>query len=60
MMARSNDVPFNTIEWRGSGADSPAKDQASCGSCWVRLSLLVFKTYLALAFCHNLYLKQVC
>ena len=27
-----------TVDWRGSGADSPVKDQASCGSCWVSCS----------------------
>ena len=31
-------VPFDslpaTVDWRGSPADSPVKDQAMCGSCW--------------------------
>ena len=47
-------VLATTVDWRGNGADSPLKDQASCGSRWVRLTLLLFKTYLALVFCHNL------
>ena len=25
----------STVDWRGTGADSPVKDQAMCGSCWV-------------------------
>ena len=24
-----------TVDYRGTGADSPVKDQAACGSCWV-------------------------
>lgn len=28
-------VPAEVI-WRGTPADSPVKDQAACGSCWVR------------------------
>ena len=28
------DLP-QAVDWRGSGADSPVKDQAMCGSCWV-------------------------
>ncbi|KAK9812379.1 hypothetical protein WJX73_006336 [Symbiochloris irregularis] len=24
----------NTLDWRGSPADSPVKDQAMCGGCW--------------------------
>ena len=31
-------VPFDslpaTVDWRGTPADSPVKDQAMCGSCW--------------------------
>lgn len=23
------------VDWRGTPADSPVKDQAACGSCWV-------------------------
>ena len=26
----------STVDWRGTPADSPVKDQAACGSCWVR------------------------
>ena len=25
----------STVDWRGTGAESPIKDQAACGSCWV-------------------------
>ena len=25
----------STVDWRGTPADSPVKDQAACGSCWV-------------------------
>eukprot|EP00891_Asterochloris_glomerata_P000653 jgi/Astpho2/653/Aster-x0947 len=24
----------STVDWRGTGAESPIKDQAACGSCW--------------------------
>ena len=27
----------STVDWRGTPADSPVKDQAACGSCWVSL-----------------------
>ncbi len=26
----------SAVDWRGTPADSPVKDQAACGSCWVR------------------------
>ena len=26
----------STVDYRGTQADSPPKDQAACGSCWVR------------------------
>ncbi len=26
----------STVDWRGTLADSPPKDQGMCGSCWVR------------------------
>ena len=29
-----------SVDWRGSGIDSPVKDQAMCGSCWVCYSAL--------------------
>lgn len=29
----------STLDWRGSPADSPVKDQAMCGGCWVSLLL---------------------
>lgn len=25
----------NAVDWRGTAADSPVKNQAACGSCWV-------------------------
>ena len=28
----------STVDWRGTPADSPVKDQAACGSCWVSSS----------------------
>ena len=28
----------STVDWRGTGAESPIKDQAACGSCWVSSS----------------------
>ena len=31
----------STVDWRGTPADSPVKDQAACGSCWVS-QLLTF------------------
>ncbi len=31
------DLP-QAVDWRGSLADSPVKDQAMCGSCWVTAS----------------------
>lgn len=39
------------VDWRGTPADSPVKDQAACGSCWVhypapflmQLSILVVR-----------------
>lgn len=47
-----------TLDWRGTGADSPVKDQAMCGGCWVRalsLPTLAFE-YLPVA----LYCVHVC
>ena len=41
MLMHKPEVPEHmlpsTVDWRGTGADSPVKDQASCGSCWVGL-----------------------
>ncbi|KAL6763487.1 hypothetical protein V8C86DRAFT_2496198 [Haematococcus lacustris] len=32
---RLSDAQLPTsVDWRGTGADGPVKDQASCGSCW--------------------------
>lgn len=31
----------STLDWRGTPADSPVKDQAMCGSCWVSFSAIV-------------------
>jgi len=31
-----------TVDWRGTLVDSPVKDQAACGSCWVRAPLSDF------------------
>jgi len=28
------------VDWRGKGEDGVVKDQATCGSCWVRGHLL--------------------
>uniref|UniRef100_A0A7S0RNP8 Peptidase C1A papain C-terminal domain-containing protein n=1 Tax=Chlamydomonas leiostraca TaxID=1034604 RepID=A0A7S0RNP8_9CHLO len=30
---RDDQLP-EAVDWRGTGADGPVKDQASCGSCW--------------------------
>lgn len=30
----------STVDYRGTGADSPVKDQAACGSCWVSFQAL--------------------
>lgn len=38
-----------TVDWRGTPADSPVKDQAACGSCWVS-TLLLFWLHLALTY----------
>jgi Papain family cysteine protease len=29
----------NGVDWRGTAADSPVKNQAACGSCWVITAL---------------------
>jgi len=50
-----------TLDWRGSGADSPVKDQASCGSCWVRCALpLVVPNLKAIAACGSFFLPSFC
>jgi hypothetical protein len=32
----------STVDYRGMPADSPVKDQAACGSCWVRARVLIW------------------
>ena len=38
----------STVDWRGTPADSPVKDQAACGSCWVGPSSLLMSSF---SFC---------
>jgi len=32
-------ILLSMVDWRGTPADSPVKDQPACGSCWVSLHL---------------------